>query len=178
MQSVLDLINELLEIFNNLPLDCGAVTIEEDKEVLWLLQAGPLILLDAPQTSAEQFEKLKSIENKIERGMQPHPFLMGRRTVYGVMPDWNPAEIVGIRPKPLALSLYRELITDTIWAYQRHNYGYRNLRSFPLMPHFFGLPYIDVRLSSTPLYQQTLMMGLPEVGRPLHQPANSRTNAT
>lgn len=63
------------------------------------------------------------------------------------MPDWNPAEIIGVRPKPLALSLYRELVTDAIWAYQRHNYGYRNLRSFPLMPHFFGLPYIDVRLS-------------------------------
>ena len=77
--------------------------------------------------------------------MQPHPFLMGRRTVYGVMPDWNPAEIVGVRPKPLSLSLYRDLITDNIWAYQRHNYGYRNLRSFPLMPNFHGLPYIDVR---------------------------------
>ena len=63
------------------------------------------------------------------------------------MPDWNPAEIVGIRPKPLALSLYREMVTDSIWAYQRHNYGYRNLRSFPLMPNFFGIPYIDVRLS-------------------------------
>ena len=31
------------------------------------------------------------------------------------MPDWNPAEIIGIKPKPLALSLYRELITDHIW---------------------------------------------------------------
>jgi phosphohistidine swiveling domain-containing protein len=75
------------------------------------------------------------------------PFLCGQRTVYGVMPDWNPAEIIGVRPKPLALSLYRELVTDSIWAYQRHNYGYRNLRGFPLMPHFFGLPYIDVRVS-------------------------------
>ena len=27
------------------------------------------------------------------------------------------------------------------------NYGYKNLRSCILMPHFFGLPYIDVRLS-------------------------------
>ena len=62
------------------------------------------------------------------------------------MPDWNPAEIIGIRPK-LALSLYRELVTDSIWAYQRHNYGYRNLRSHPLMVNFFGLPYIDVRVS-------------------------------
>ena len=79
--------------------------------------------------------------------MGKHHNLLGDKTVYGVMPDWNPAEIIGIRPRPLALSLYRELITDNIWAYQRSNYGYRNLRSFPLMINFFGLPYIDVRLS-------------------------------
>lgn len=63
------------------------------------------------------------------------------------MPDWNPAEIIGVRPKPLALSLYKEIVTDSIWAYQRDNYGYRNLRSFPLMIDFYGLPYIDVRVS-------------------------------
>ena len=57
----------------------------------------------------------------------------------------NPAN--GIRPKQLAMSLYREIITDCIWAYQRDNYGYRNLRSFPLMVDFGGLPYIDVRVS-------------------------------
>ena len=76
------------------------------------------------------------------------------------MPDWNPAEIIGIRPKPLALSLYRELVTDAIWAYQRHNYGYRNLRSFPLMLHFFGLPYIDVRVSFNSFIPADLEEGL------------------
>lgn len=65
----------------------------------------------------------------------------------GVMPDWNPAEIIGLKPRPLALSLYRELITDSIWAYQRDNYGYKNLRSFPVLMSFHGLPYIDVRVS-------------------------------
>ena len=35
------------------------------------------------------------------------------------MPDWNPAEIIGIRPKPLDLSLYKELITDHVWAKNR-----------------------------------------------------------
>jgi phosphohistidine swiveling domain-containing protein len=63
------------------------------------------------------------------------------------MPDWNPAEIIGVKPRPLALSLYRELVTDAIWAYQRDNYGYKNLRSFPLLVSFHGLPYIDVRVS-------------------------------
>jgi hypothetical protein len=145
---VLALIDELLALFGDVPLDCEfAVTREGGEEVLWLLQVRPLPLPGASESPKAQATRLNAIQRKVARGMQPHPFLMGQRTVYGVMPDWNPAEIVGIRPKPLALSLYRELITDAIWAYQRHNYGYRNLRSFPLMPHFFGLPYIDVRLS-------------------------------
>ena len=63
------------------------------------------------------------------------------------MPDWNPAEIIGVKPKRLALSLYKEIITDEIWAYQRDNYGYRSLRSFPLLHSFLGVPYIDVRVS-------------------------------
>jgi len=145
---IVALLEELLAQFGNVPLECEfAVAAEADGEVLWLLQARPLVLSGLPESEAVQFARLENIQLKLARGMQQHPFLMGRRTIYGVMPDWNPAEIIGIRPKPLALSLYRELITDAIWAYQRHNYGYRNLRSFPLMPHFFGLPYIDVRLS-------------------------------
>lgn len=148
IDGVVTLLTELLELFGQAPLDCEfAFTRTGDGECLWLLQARPLVLAKVPEENAQQSARLAWIEEKVRRGMRPHPFLMGQRTVYGVMPDWNPAEIVGIRPKPLALSLYRELVTDAIWAYQRHNYGYRNLRSFPLMPHFFGQPYIDVRLS-------------------------------
>jgi phosphohistidine swiveling domain-containing protein len=145
---IVTLLEELLEIFGGVPIDCEfAVTERDGPEILWLLQARPLVLLEVPQTPREQEERLDQIFQKVSQGMGPHPLLMGHRTVYGVMPDWNPAEIIGIRPRPLALSLYRDLVTDSIWAYQRHNYGYRNLRSFPLMKHFFGLPYIDVRVS-------------------------------
>lgn len=148
LTGVLALLDELLGVFGGIPVDCEfAVTRENDVEVLWLLQARPLVMPVTTVSPEKQYQWLSIISDKVSRGMRPHPFLMGRRTVYGVMPDWNPAEIVGIRPRPLALSLYRDLVTDSIWAYQRHNYGYRNLRSFPLMPHFFGLPYIDVRLS-------------------------------
>lgn len=145
---VVDLLNELLPLFGGQPVDCEfAITRQAAKETLWLLQARPLAMPRPVDSMESHTRRLTRIADKISRGIQPHPFLKGRRTVYGVMPDWNPAEIIGIRPKSLALSLYRELVTDAIWAYQRHNYGYRNLRSFPLMPHFFGLPYIDVRLS-------------------------------
>ncbi|TGD72828.1 phosphoenolpyruvate synthase [Mangrovimicrobium sediminis] len=145
---VVPLIRELQGLFGEVPLDCEfAVTREAGNDVLWLLQVRPLHLARTSESPEAQARRLALIAEKVERGMREHPFLMGRRTVYGVMPDWNPGEIIGIRPKPLSLSLYRDLVTDAIWAYQRNNYGYRNLRSFPLMPHFFGLPYVDVRLS-------------------------------
>lgn len=161
LAAVLALVEELRWLFGDVPIDCEfAVTREGNCEVLWLLQVRPLILARPADSAREQAVRLERIQRKVERGMLPHPFLMGRRTVYGVMPDWNPAEIIGVRPRPLALSLYRELITDAIWAYQRHNYGYRNLRSFPLMPHFFGLPYIDVRLSFNSFIPSDLEEGL------------------
>ena len=148
IKKVIQLIEDLLVLFGGQAVDLEfAFTGKGTKEKLWLLQARPLILANKPETDEKQVERLKLIEEKIQQGLKPHPFLMGKRTVWGIMPDWNPAEIIGVRPKPLALSLYRDLITDSIWAYQRHNYGYRNLRSFPLMPHFLGLPYIDVRVS-------------------------------
>lgn len=148
ISQVIKLIDELLVYFGGVPVDCEfAFTKSNDGLTMWLLQARPLILRCRTDSDIEHHKKLKQISDKIELGMREHPFLMGKRTVYGVMPDWNPAEIIGLRPKPLALSLYRELITDSTWAYQRNNYGYRNLRSFPLMLHFYGMPYIDVRLS-------------------------------
>ncbi len=115
---------------------------------LYLFQARPLVVgKPSALTDSEHKATLTRIADQIERKCAPHPFLRGRRTLFGVMPDWNPAEMIGLRPRPLALSLYRELITDEIWAYQRHNYGYRNLRSFPLLHDFFGVPFIDVRVS-------------------------------
>ena len=81
------------------------------------------------------------------RLLAAHPDLVGSRSFFGIMPDWNPAEIIGVHPKPLARSLYKELVTDAIWAYQRDNYGYRNLRSFPLLISLLGHPFIDVRVS-------------------------------
>ncbi len=142
------LIEELLFIFDEKPIDCEfAVAKEGKKRSLWLLQVRHLVLAERPKTVSKHLEQLNLIRKKIKTGMEQKPHLVGKRTVYGIMPDWNPAEIIGKRPKPLAISLYQNLITDSTWAYQRHNYGYRNLRSCPLMVNFLGAPYIDVRVS-------------------------------
>jgi adenylylsulfate kinase-like enzyme/phosphohistidine swiveling domain-containing protein len=119
-----------------------------DDGQLYLLQVRPLAVdRQGGAADANVDTALADVARKVELLSRPHPYLHGSRAIFGVMPDWNPAEIIGVRPWPLSLSLYRELITDAIWAYQRDNYGYQNLRSFPLLVSFHGLPYIDVRVS-------------------------------
>lgn len=90
---------------------------------------------------------LARVHRRIETRSGPHRRLLGGRSMFGNMPDWNPAEMIGTRPRRLALSLYKALITDRVWARQRHGYGYRDVRGQPLLVTFAGLPYIDVRAS-------------------------------
>ena len=54
------------------------------------------------------------------------------------------AEIIGIKPNNLALSLYKILIDD-IWSRSRSEMGYKNIENTPLMYSFLGTPYIDLR---------------------------------
>ena len=68
-------------------------------------------------------------EKKIKKMQTKHYSLYGNTTFFGVMPDWNPAEIIGIKPKELSSSLYKELITNKVWAENRDNYGYKDIKS-------------------------------------------------
>lgn len=142
---IIKLVEELECLFDTTQLDLEFAI--DKKYDLYLLQVRPLIVNIHPPDIREQNEILKKISECIARSKGHKPFLYGEKTVFGVMPDWNPAEIIGIRPRGLALSLYKEFVTDYIWAYQRDNYGYKNLRSFPLLIDFGGFPYIDVRTS-------------------------------
>lgn len=153
---VMALLDELEKLFETDALDVEFAL--DAKGVLHLLQVRPLAMAPSlgPIPDARHIEAITDIARKLEAINRPHPYLLGRRTLFGVMPDWNPAEVIGIRPRPLALSLYRDLVTDSIWAYQRDNYGYRNLRSFPLLVDFHGLPYIDVRVSFNSFIPKTL----------------------
>lgn len=73
--------------------------------------------------------------------------LYGSRSILGIMPDWNPAEMIGILPYPLAASLYREIITSRVWSSARARMGYNAVAASELMLIIAGHPYIDVRAS-------------------------------
>ena len=140
---IMMLIQELEGLFNEDCLDIEFATGEKGE--LYLLQVRPL-LLSKKTCIKKHFSHVSRIKDKIDVIMKPHPYLYGKKTILSTMTDWNPAEMIGTKPKPLALSLYKDLITDSVWAYQRGNYGYHNLRGFPLIIDLCGLPYIDARL--------------------------------
>lgn len=73
--------------------------------------------------------------------------LLGSNTIFGNMPDWNPAEIIGATPRALSASLYRYLVTRSVWREARAMMGYRKLPPVELMVSLAGRPYIDVRCS-------------------------------
>lgn len=90
---------------------------------------------------------LTESESHYDKLQSASPFVVGKRALFGVMTDWNPAEIIGTKPARLAMSLYRSLIMDEVWATQRAEYGYRDVRPQPLLVAFAGHPYVDIRAS-------------------------------
>ena len=121
--------------------------VTRDEEI-YILQVRPLAasrqwtaLPDADVDGA-----LDAIRKKIAKRMAHQPRLAGETTILSEMTDWNPAEMIGNAPRPLALSLYKSLITDGVWAEARARMGYRRIDG-PLMIDLHGRPYIDVRKS-------------------------------
>jgi choline kinase/phosphohistidine swiveling domain-containing protein len=142
---LLDAVREVEDVVNHDSLDVE-FAIDEDGEV-YVLQVRP-ITVDPGENTVDDDALYRAVENaqrQFERSQPAPPTILGERTVYGVMPDWNPAEIIGRQPKRLAESLYRYLIMDETWARQRAEFGYRDVRPQPLMKCFTGQPYVDVR---------------------------------
>lgn len=79
--------------------------------------------------------------------------LAARLDVWSDMADWNPGEMLGDRPRPLAVSLYQRLVTDEAWVRGRASLGYRYVTPSVLVETLAGKPYVNVRrsfLSLTP----------------------------
>jgi len=136
----------------------------DNKNKLYILQVRNLVLSKKHTIVSKKFyyQNLKRLEKKINKLKEKNYDLFGKTNYFGVMPDWNPAEIIGTKPRPLALSIYKELITDHIWSKQRNNYGYKNVESHHLMTNFFGTPYVDVRIDFNSWLPQKLNSKLSE----------------
>jgi len=143
---LLDAVADIEAATNSDALDIEFCINKDEK--IFILQVRPLTVERNWQNVSEQtFDRLlDTTRGAVTAGMAPHDNVAGQTSIFGEMPDWNPAEIIGSSPRPLASSLYRNLITDKVWADARAAMGYQRV-DHPLMVSFAGRPYIDVRLS-------------------------------
>ena len=143
---LINITNKLCEDFKNKLLDIEfCITVNNE---LKIFQVRPLFINPIKNIDInEHFLLLQNLSKKINKLKKNHKFLKGNTSYYGVMPDWNPAEIIGLKPKNLAFTIYKEIITNQIWADQRYHYGFQKLSDTPLMTRFLGTPYIDMRIN-------------------------------
>ncbi len=146
LESVREAINELKTLLSFDKLDIEFAV--DEREMVYILQVRPITLDHRfyDDVSSIFNEKLKKTSDLFSSFQSPRNNLLGDRTLFSNMSDWNPAEIIGTHPNPLAFSLYAYLITDEIWAKQRAEFGYREVQGYPLMISFCGQPYIDLRV--------------------------------
>lgn len=142
---------EVEELVGHDRLDLEVALSGPDEEVV-LLQVRPLVEGRGFELADEDlFAEVAQVEAQVERLLASRPGLAGSRNLLGNMPDWNPAEIVGVAPRALAFSLYRAAVTDRVWAEARRALGYADATCAPLVVGVAGRPYVQVQASFTSL---------------------------
>ena len=156
-QNLLAAIIELETKLNRTDLDIEFASDTQD--LIYILQVRPIIgCTEFPDGFDSRLrEKLGDLSADLEQRFSRTPGVFGETTVFGQMPDWNPAELLGRVPRPLAISLYEQLITEKVWSRARNMMGYSVPQAQSLMSIFTGQPFIDVRLS----FNSFLPQGLP-----------------
>lgn len=151
LMSALQEIEDLLG-FESLDIEFA---ITQDGQI-HVLQVRPITIDHKSADGDMAFGLLENAAVRFQQLQAPSPFVVGQHAYFGEMPDWNPAEIIGTRPGRLASSLYRYLIMGEVWAAQRAEYGYRDVRPQPLLRMFAGHPYVDIRASFNSFVPQSL----------------------
>jgi hypothetical protein len=137
-------VREIERILNGIVLDVEfAIT-----------QAGQVVIFQVrPVTTSYRF-KIKENDvyvldavSEVQKGYEG--LLCKHRRGHMILSDmafWNPAEIIGVNPKPLDFSLYREIITSSAWNGGLIPMGYKAVAR-DLMYKLGNKPYISVDYS-------------------------------
>ena len=127
-------------------------------ENLYLFQLRPLVVLNKNNQFLSKYiiSELNLIKRNLNKFFNSKERIFDSSHIFSDMTDWNPAEMIGIYPKPLSISLYEHLITNKTWAKSRGKIGYKDLSSKKLMTSFAGHPYINVRNSFNSLIPKDL----------------------
>jgi len=156
VRTILNAVHELERICGSIPLDIEFALTPDGEIYIFQVRRIALHKTWHPVTERRTSRKLTFIENFIRQRSTRRNNLFGERTLLGVMTDWNPAEMLGATARPLAISLYRHLVTQHIWRKARQQMGYRVLPAAELMVIIDHHPYIDVRCSFNSFLPESL----------------------
>ncbi|WP_456415829.1 PEP-utilizing enzyme [Thiolapillus sp.] len=134
-------------------LEFGCTTPED--VVIFQMRALPGVHSHA--TTANRQIRME-LQKNLQQALAAKGDFSGIRTLLGGMPDWNPAELLGAHPRPLAISLYRALISSSPWCKARLQLGYKDIGSQDFLHVLAGRPYVNVRTS----FSSFLPAGLPQ----------------
>ena len=139
---IFSLLDEIQTILTGHPVE---IEFGVDQRGVILFQVRPIQERSSP--IAIQSHAVKQIDGAHDQLLRLKTCFPNEPLALSVMADWNPAEMIGIKPRPLAYDLYATLITSSGWATGRVPYGYRDMTDRPLMYQLLGTPYIHLSSS-------------------------------
>jgi hypothetical protein len=153
VRQALDLLREIELIHLGQPLEIefalGSPARDAVEPIAHLLQVRPIV--QSPWRWQPASVALPDMGFLLEP--DPCPEVAGPQTVLSLMSDWNPAELLGAHPRPLAMSLFQHLISDGVWWQAREELGYASapVAGISLLHAWLGRPMVDVRRSANSL---------------------------
>lgn len=150
LKEIAPLLGAIQEIESLLIYDKLDIEFAIDKnKIIHIFQVRPIVIDHSENEYSLDILKQEILDNIARYQDENNESIknFNHNLIYSNMPDWNPAEIIGTKPYPLAFSIYREIITNRIWSKQREEFGYKSLNNKPLITSFSGQPYVDCSLS-------------------------------
>ena len=144
---LINAIKELEKLLDNQYLDIEFAIDKKNNPIL--LQVRKITKINKWKKNDKKIFKslLNKTNKKVEKNLDKLEKGFRSPNYYGQMPDWNPVEMIGLHPRPLSYSLYKNLITSKTWKIARKIMGYRVPKENNLMVNFAGQPYINFKLS-------------------------------
>ena len=160
---LLTAVQEIESIVPEIPLDIEFAVDANENVVIF--QVRPLAANATLGTGKDRIvgDAIASAKEAVAATMKPKKWFFGKTDVLSDMSDWNPAELLGDRARPLDYSLFKSLISDGVWHRARESLGYRKFHEDEnLCVCIANKPFVSVRNSFNSMCPENLPNGVAE----------------